>query len=139
LVREAAVSVLLSVKDLRVRFETAFGPVHAVRGVSFELRAGRALGIVGESGKSVSCYSIVGLYPEDAEVHATGSVRFEGAELLGKPTDELAPYRGAQISYLMQDPRTSLNPYRPVRSQLVRAIRLDGASAFRAERCAGMV
>jgi oligopeptide/dipeptide ABC transporter ATP-binding protein len=77
---------------------------------------------------------MVGLYPGDAEVHATGSVRFEGAELLGKPTDELAPYRGAQISYLMQDPRTSLNPYRSVRSQLVRAIRLDGYDKPQAER-----
>ena len=78
--------------------------------MSLELGSGQVLGIVGESGcgKSVTALSIVGLLPKTATV--TGSVRFEGAELLGASGAQLRKIRGLQISFVFQEPMTSLNP-----------------------------
>jgi peptide/nickel transport system ATP-binding protein len=114
---------LLEVRDLSVRFDTDDGAVHAVDGMSLELAAGEVLGIVGESGcgKSVTALSILGLLPKTATV--TGSVRFEGVELLGASGAQLRKIRGRQISFVFQEPMTSLNPVLRIGHQIQEVVR----------------
>jgi oligopeptide/dipeptide ABC transporter ATP-binding protein len=102
---------LLEVDDLKTWFHTAGGVVHAVDGVSFTLERGRTLAIVGESGsgKTVLSRSIMGLLPGRG-VERSGSVRYEGRELVGVPESELRKVWGPQIAMVFQDPMTSLNP-----------------------------
>jgi peptide/nickel transport system ATP-binding protein len=101
---------LLEVRDLSVRFDTDDGAVHAVDRMSLTLERRQVLGIVGESGcgKSVTALSILGLLPKTATV--TGSVNFDGTELLGASKSQLRKVRGRQISFVFQEPMTSLNP-----------------------------
>ena len=101
---------LLDVRDLSVRFDTDEGSVHAVDRMSLTLEPREVLGIVGESGcgKSVTALSILGLLPKTASV--SGSVLFEGNELLGAAGSRLRKVRGRQISFVFQEPMTSLNP-----------------------------
>jgi peptide/nickel transport system ATP-binding protein len=114
---------LLEVRDLSVRFDTDEGTVHAVDGMSLELASREVLGIVGESGcgKSVTALSILGLLPKTATV--TGSIRFEGAELLGAPRSRLRKIRGRQISFVFQEPMTSLNPVLRIGNQIEEVLR----------------
>jgi peptide/nickel transport system ATP-binding protein len=113
---------LLEVQDLRVEFPTADGLVRAVRGVSFELDAGRTLGVVGESGsgKSVTVQTVVGL-TQGARV--SGRALFEGADLLAMKPDQLRQIRGAQIGVVFQDPLSSLHPLYRVGWQVAEVIR----------------
>ncbi|HZB02607.1 MAG TPA: ABC transporter ATP-binding protein [Actinomycetota bacterium] len=101
---------LLEVRDLSVRFDTDDGAVHAVDRMSLTLEPRQVLGIVGESGcgKSVTALSILGLLPKTATVN--GSVNFDGTELLGASKSQLRKVRGRQISFVFQEPMTSLNP-----------------------------
>ena len=101
---------LLEVRDLSVRFDTDDGAVHAVDRMSLTLEPRQVLGIVGESGcgKSVTALSILGLLPKTATV--TGSINFDGTELLGASRSDLRKVRGRQISFVFQEPMTSLNP-----------------------------
>jgi len=101
---------LLDVRELSVRFDTDEGTVHAVDRMSLTLEPRQVLGIVGESGcgKSVTALSILGLLPKTATV--TGSVSFDGTELLGASRSDLRKVRGRQISFVFQEPMTSLNP-----------------------------
>jgi peptide/nickel transport system ATP-binding protein len=114
---------LLQVRDLSVRFDSDEGSVHAVDGMSLELAPGQVLGIVGESGcgKSVTALSILGLLPKTATV--TGSVRFDGAELLGASRSQLRKIRGRQISFVFQEPMTSLNPVLRIGQQIEEVLR----------------
>ncbi|MGH3116961.1 MAG: ABC transporter ATP-binding protein [Gaiellales bacterium] len=114
---------LLEVRDLSVRFDTDEGTVHAVDRMALELAPRQVLGIVGESGcgKSVTALSILGLLPKTATV--TGSVRFEGAELLGAPRSQLRKIRGRKISFVFQEPMTSLNPVLRVGHQVEEVVR----------------
>ncbi len=114
---------LLAVSDLSVRFDTDDGAVHAVDRVSFELGAGEVLGIVGESGcgKSVTCMSLLGLLPETATV--SGRVGFGGVDLLALPGRRLRQVRGREISYVFQEPMTSLNPVLTVGRQIGEVLR----------------
>lgn len=126
---------LLRVRDLSVRFRGRRGSVHAVNGVSFDLGRGRSLGIVGESGcgKSQTCFAIMGLLPQSAE--CSGSVLFEGEELLGAARRTLDRLRGQRLSLVFQDPMTALTPHRTVGAQLCEIVRVhDGASAADAKR-----
>ena len=109
---------LLDVADLTVRFDTDDGSVYAVDQMSFTLGKGEVLGIVGESGcgKSVTCMSLVRLLPETAVVG--GSVFFDGVDLLALPPRRLRRIRGRQISYVFQEPMTSLNPVFTVGRQI---------------------
>ena len=101
---------LLEVTDLSVRFETDDGPVHAVDKLSFAVAPGEVLGLVGESGcgKSVTCMSLVRLLPETAVI--SGRAMFEGVDLLALSPRRLRQVRGRQISFVFQEPMTSLNP-----------------------------
>jgi peptide/nickel transport system ATP-binding protein len=114
---------LLEVTDLSVRFDTDDGQVHAVDRLSFSIDEGEVLGIVGESGcgKSVTCMSLVRLLPETA--HVSGSVRFEGTDLLTLSMRRLRHIRGRQISYVFQEPMTSLNPVFSIGHQIEESLR----------------
>jgi len=111
---------LLSVRDLRVRFDTPAGPVHAVNGVSFDLLAGETLGLVGESGsgKSVSALALLGLVPSPPGRIEGGRILFEDRDLLALPEKRLRELRGKTIAMIFQDPMTSLNPFMEVGEQL---------------------
>jgi peptide/nickel transport system ATP-binding protein len=117
--------VLLDVRDLHVRFDTADGVVHAVRGASFQVPRGQTLGIVGESGsgKSVSAQALIGLVP-GADV--TGEAWFEGRDLLAMGSAQLRDIRGKRISMVFQDPLTSLHPLHKLGWQLTEAMRAHG-------------
>src|SRR5204863_1641440 len=101
---------ILEVNGLETTFSTPEGAVKAVNGVSFQVRAGEAVGIVGESGsgKSQIFMSIMGLLA--ANGRAGGSVKFKGTEILGQPPSKLNKIRGVRMSMIFQDPMTSLNP-----------------------------
>ena len=103
-------TALLEVRNLKVGFDTEDGPVRAVNDVSFSVRAGEILAIVGESGcgKSVTAMSIPGLLPPSAEVE--GSVLLDGEDLRALPDRELRGIRGKEVSVVFQEPMTSLNP-----------------------------
>ena len=102
--------VVLSVNDLRVWYGTGRGPVRAVDGVSFEIRAGETLGLVGESGcgKSTLGRGIMGLLPRGAVLD--GEVRFDGRNLAKLGDRELRRLRGPEIGLIFQEPMTRLNP-----------------------------
>ncbi len=115
---------LLEVRDLKTYFKTEGGLFRAVDGVSFQVRRGRTLGIVGESGcgKSVTSLSIMGLVPQPPGIKAGGEILFEGEDLLRKRPAELRRIRGSAISMIFQEPMTSLNPVFTVGDQIVEAI-----------------
>ena len=116
-------SALLEVEDLRTSFATEDGEFSAVDGVSFELDAGRTLGLVGESGcgKSVTSLSIMGLVPQPPG-RVQGSIRFDGEDLLSMPASEMRELRGNRLSMIFQEPMTSLNPAFTVGEQIAEAI-----------------
>jgi peptide/nickel transport system ATP-binding protein len=122
------------VQDLSVRFSTDDGAVHAVDRMSLSLSPGEVLGIVGESGcgKSVTALSILGLLPSTAT--ATGSVRLEGTELLGASRSRLRKIRGRTISFVFQEPMTSLNPVLRVGHQIEEVVREHMGLSRRAAR-----
>ena len=116
---------LLEVNDLHTSFYTPAGEVKAVNGVSFHLERGKVLGIVGESGsgKSVTAYSIMQILEKTGKI-VSGSVKFDGQELVGIGEDGMKHIRGNKISIIFQDPMTSLNPTYTIGHQLMEAITL---------------
>ena len=117
---------LLTVKDLRTYFETDDGTVKAVDGVSFELKPGETLGIVGESGsgKSVANLSLMRLIPEPPGKIVSGSINFDGQEILKLTPAAVRRLRGKRITMIFQDPMTSLNPFMRVSKQMMEVTRL---------------
>jgi oligopeptide transport system ATP-binding protein len=117
---------LLSVKDLRTYFETEDGTVKAVDGISFELKQGETLGIVGESGsgKSVANLSIMRLIPNPPGKIVSGSIMFDGRDVLKLSSREVRDIRGKRIAMIFQDPMTSLNPFMRVSKQLMEVTQL---------------
>ena len=111
---------LLDVQGLETTFKTPEGVVHAVNGVSFGLKEGETLGVVGESGcgKSVTMLSILGLIASPPGKVQAGKAEFFGQDLLKMSDDEIRAVRGAQIGMVFQDPMTSLNPVLTVGRQL---------------------
>jgi len=117
---------LLSVRDLRVYFETEDGNVRAVDGISFEVKRGETLGIVGESGsgKSVANLSLMRLVPEPPGRIVSGSINFGGLDVLTLSRTEIRALRGKRIAMIFQDPMTSLNPFMRVSRQLMEVTQL---------------
>jgi peptide/nickel transport system ATP-binding protein len=119
------VQPLLEVKDLRTAFVSEEGEFRAVDGVSFAVAPGKMMGLVGESGsgKTVSVLSIMRLLPEGARI-VSGSILFEGRDLLTLAEPEMRAIRGARIAMIFQEPMTSLNPVFTIGSQIGEAVRL---------------
>jgi oligopeptide/dipeptide ABC transporter ATP-binding protein len=113
---------LLEIGDLRVDFRQAGRVVRAVDGLSYQAEKARTLALIGESGsgKTVSARAIMGLLPETA--HVSGSIRYEGQELVGLPERRMRTLRGSQIAMVFQDPARSLNPTLRVGEQITEAI-----------------
>lgn len=120
-----ASNAVLAVKDLKTVFHTQDGTVHAVNGISFELAKGELLAVVGESGsgKSVTMMSLLQLLPTPPAEIVSGSVAFEGRNLLELTPKEIRHFRGAQIGFIFQDPMTSLNPVYTVGFQIMEPLR----------------
>jgi peptide/nickel transport system ATP-binding protein len=114
---------LLEVTDLSVRFETDDGPVHAVDRLSFTVERGEVLGIVGESGcgKTVTCLSLLRLLPDTAVI--SGNAMFDGVDLLTLGGRQLRRVRGREISFVFQEPSTSLNPVFTIGRQIGEVLR----------------
>ena len=118
---------LLEVEDLRVRLRNS--DQRPVDGVSFSVRRGEVFGIVGESGsgKTLTTRSVLQLLPRAVEIES-GSIRFDGNELVGASESELRGYRGARIALIPQNPGASLNPLVPVWRQIAAPMRAHGGS-----------
>ena len=118
--------VVLEVDGLQTYFQTRWGTVKAVDGVSFDLRRGETLGIVGESGsgKSVTMLSIMRLIPEPPGHIVGGRILLEGEDLLQLTEKEMSKYRGSKIALIIQDPMTSLNPVFSIGNQVGEAIKI---------------
>jgi len=124
---------LLQVSGLSVTFRQDGAETQAVRGVSFAVGGGETLALVGESGsgKSVTALATVGLLPPSAGI--SGSVTYDGAQMVGAPEDRLRRVRGNDISFIFQEPMTSLNPLHTVEKQIGESLDihqgLSGAAA----------
>jgi oligopeptide/dipeptide ABC transporter ATP-binding protein len=131
--------VILEVKNLSTYIFTRTSVVKAVDGVSFNLRQGETLGIVGESGcgKTMTALSLLRLVPRPAGRIVSGEVWLNGEDLLQKSDEEMRRVRGRQISMILQDPQTSLNPVFTIGNQLMEALgiaRKEGRKSSMAAR-----
>lgn len=117
---------LLNVEELRAGFQTADGFLRAVDGVSFEIRRGEVLGLVGESGcgKTVTALALLRLLPRPPAVIEGGRALFHGRDLLSMPVAELQRIRGGKIGMIFQEPMTALSPLHRIGDQLAEAARL---------------
>jgi microcin C transport system ATP-binding protein len=117
---------LVQVRDLAVRFGSGQGAVDAVKGVTFSIGHGETVALVGESGsgKTVSALSILKLLPYPAASHPSGTIHFEGQDLLQAPVSVLRHIRGRKISIIFQEPMTSLNPLHSIEKQVGEIMKL---------------
>jgi peptide/nickel transport system ATP-binding protein len=126
---------LLAVENLATYFFTRGGVVRAVDGVSFRVSRGEVLGLVGESGsgKTVTGWSILGLVDPPGRIVA-GSIRLNGAELVGAPEEELRAHRGRDVAMIFQDPMMTLNPVLRIDTQMIEAVAAHERVSRRAAR-----
>lgn len=115
--------IVLSIRNLRVTFDTPLGPLEAVRGIDLDVHAGEMMGVVGESGsgKSVTFLAAMGLLPHQAKV--SGSVMLNGQEMLGASNKVLRNMRGGLMSMIFQDPLSALNPVHRIGDQIVEMLK----------------
>ena len=118
-------NILLSVQDLVVNFHTLDGVVHALDGVTFDIRKREILGLVGETGcgKSATGLAILKILPDNSEI-VKGQVILEGDEILHKTEDQVVKIRGRKIAMIFQDPASSLNPVFPIGKQLLDVLKI---------------
>lgn len=116
---------ILSVKDLHIRFNTYAGTVHAVNGITFDIRPGEMFGLVGESGcgKSITGLAVLRKIPLPGQM-VKGSIHFKGQDIMQMSAAEMQDVRGGRIAMIFQNPGASLNPVFTVGNQIVRLIRL---------------
>ncbi len=121
---------LLSVKDLRVVYKTDQETVYAVNGISFDLKRGETLGIVGETGagKSTTALTLMRILPERTGHVTGGSIEFDGEDYLSLPEPEVRTIRGRRIAMIFQNPMTSLDPLQTVGDQIAEAVLLHTSS-----------
>ena len=112
-------SDLLKITNLAVDFDTTYGVLHAVRGVSIDIAEGESVGIVGESGsgKTVFSRATMGLL-RGSSVHRTGQILFDGTEISSLDSKQIREYWGTKIAMIFQDPMTALNPVRRIGAQM---------------------
>ncbi len=117
---------VLDVKDLQVEFDTYGGTVQAVRGVSYRVRRGKTLGVVGESGcgKSVTVQAILQLIPMPPGRITGGSARLNGKEMIGMSAKDINKIRGREVGVIFQDPMSSLNPTMKIGKQIAETVRV---------------
>jgi peptide/nickel transport system ATP-binding protein len=129
-------AVILDIKNLRTHFETARGIVRAVDGVDLTIRQGDTLGVVGESGsgKTVLALSIMRLVPSPPGRIVSGSILFDGTDLLRLEEKAMRHVRGKDISMIFQEPMTSLNPVFKIGDQVAEVIRLHQGLSKKAAR-----
>ena len=127
---------LLRINDLRTSFFTSDGEVRAVDGVTFDIEAGRTIGLVGESGcgKSVTALSIVQLLARGTGRIVGGELLYRGQDLARLPEEEMRRIRGNEISMIFQEPMTSLNPVMTIGDQIAETVRLHQGASRRAAR-----
>ncbi|MFJ5219836.1 dipeptide ABC transporter ATP-binding protein [Streptomyces sp. NPDC088354] len=125
-------TALLEIRGLSVSYDTRSGPVHAVRGVDLDVRAGEVTAVVGESGsgKSTTAHAVTRLLAANGRIDA-GTVRFGGHDLTTLTEAELRVLRGAQIGLVPQDPSVSLNPVKRVGEQVAEVLRIHGRASRR--------
>jgi peptide/nickel transport system ATP-binding protein len=118
-------NVLLEIKNLHLEFPNEERTVEALRGVDLRVHEGEILGLVGESGsgKTLTALSVTRLLPRSARI-TSGEILFDGRDLIGRDEDDLRKIRGAEISYVFQDPAASLNPVFTIGEQLIEGIEL---------------
>jgi len=123
---DAANQPLLDIRDLSVAFHQLAGSTLAVDRISFEIRRGECVALVGESGsgKSVTALSVLKLLPYPAASHPSGSIRFNGRDLLPLSENEIRGIRGNDISIIFQEPMTSLNPLHTIEDQIGEVLHL---------------
>ncbi|MGF1726001.1 ABC transporter ATP-binding protein [Photobacterium nomapromontoriensis] len=128
--------VILSVRDLETEFITDDGVVKILHGVNFDVRKGRTLGVVGESGcgKSVTAMSIMGLLPKPYGQVTKGQILYRGTDLVHLPAAEMYAMRGERISVIFQDPMTALNPVHTVGRQINEVLELHRPDLNKAQR-----
>lgn len=128
--------IILSVRDLETEFTTDDGVVKILHGVSFDVRKGRTLGLVGESGcgKSVTSMSIMGLLPKPYGQITKGQILYRGTDLVTLPAEEMYAMRGNKISVIFQDPMTALNPVHTIGRQLNEVLELHRPDLDKAQR-----
>ena len=117
---------LLEIRDLTIHYETDDANVKAVNGINLDVEEGETLGLVGETGagKTTTALGIMRLVPDPPGVIKSGSIRYEGRELLQLHKKEMQRIRGAQISMIFQDPMTALNPTKTIVSQIEEVVKL---------------
>ncbi len=117
---------LLEVKDLEIQYKTDFEVVRAVNGISFTLKPGETIGLVGETGagKTTTALGILGLVPDPPGRVVGGEILLKGENLLHKSAKDMQKIRGKEISMIFQDPMTSLNPLQTVGDQIMEVVRL---------------
>jgi len=122
---------LLDVQELRTEFRVGSRTLKALSGVTLSVEPGECLGIVGESGsgKSVTALSVMGLVASPPGVISGGAVRYAGEEIVGAPFPKLRALRGDRISYIFQDPLSTLHPLYKVGDQIIEAIRSHHATS----------
>jgi oligopeptide/dipeptide ABC transporter ATP-binding protein len=118
--------VILELRNLRTYFQTSYGTVKAVDGVSYHVKRGETLGVVGESGsgKSVTALSIMRLIPSPPGYIVGGEVILDGQNVLDLSDSEMAKIRGSKVGMILQDPMTALNPVFNIENQVGEAIRI---------------